>query len=158
MAVRAQVWVFKQNAAGRCLKTNTTRGPAGLQPGSMSRNPRKQPPRGTRAASDASGIVLALSASVKRQTLSEIDAPRVSVADSSTAQAAVVTVPVVGLSLEVLERALIRFALERHGGNQTHAARFLRLSRSALLYRMRKHGLAVPWRRIGSQGAEGRLR
>ena len=80
------------------------------------------------------------------------------VTSSSTAQIAQVMVPAPGLSLEVFERAIIRFALERHGGNQTHAARFLRLSRSALLYRMRKYGLAGPWCHNGSSGAEGGLR
>ena len=53
-------------------------------------------------------------------------------------------VPDAGLDLVAVERALIRFALERHGGNRTHAAEFLGLSRSALLYRMQKHGLAAP--------------
>ncbi len=53
-------------------------------------------------------------------------------------------VPDAGLDLGAVERALIRFALESHGGNRTHAAAFLGLSRSALLYRMQKFGLAVP--------------
>ena len=54
------------------------------------------------------------------------------------------TVPDSGIDLVAVERALIRFALESHGGNRTHAAEFLGLSRSALLYRMQKYGLAVP--------------
>jgi len=53
-------------------------------------------------------------------------------------------VPNSGIDLVAVERALIRFALESHGGNRTHAAEFLGLSRSALLYRMQKYGLAVP--------------
>lgn len=56
--------------------------------------------------------------------------------------AALVTVPFSGVDLEALERALIGFALARAGGNRTHAARFLGLTRSALLYRMHKYGLA----------------
>jgi two-component system NtrC family response regulator len=53
-------------------------------------------------------------------------------------------VPDSGLSIDDVERAAIAFALERTRGNRTQAARFLSLSRSALLYRMRKHGILVP--------------
>lgn len=54
----------------------------------------------------------------------------------------VVAVPRSGVDLEAVERALIAFALEQSGGNRTRAARFLRLTRSALLYRMHKYRLA----------------
>ena len=54
---------------------------------------------------------------------------------------ATLTVPMNGIDLGAVERALIQFALETHRGNRTHAAAFLRLSRSALLYRMHKYGL-----------------
>ena len=54
----------------------------------------------------------------------------------------VIAVPESGVDVEAVERALIVFALERAGGNRTRAARFLHLSRSALIYRMHKHGLA----------------
>lgn len=53
----------------------------------------------------------------------------------------VVAVPDAGADIEAVERALIAFALERTNGNRTHAARFLGLSRSALIYRMQKHQL-----------------
>jgi two-component system, NtrC family, response regulator AtoC len=49
--------------------------------------------------------------------------------------------PEEGISLEAIERELIRRALEKFDGNQTHAARFLDISRRALIYRMEKHGL-----------------
>ena len=55
--------------------------------------------------------------------------------------AAIVSVPATGVDLEAVERALIVFALDATGGNRTHAARLLRLTRSALLYRMQKYGL-----------------
>ena len=58
-----------------------------------------------------------------------------------------VTVPPSGVDLVAVERALIRFALDTHGGNRTHAAHFLGLSRSALLYRIQKYNLAQPQRR-----------
>lgn len=59
---------------------------------------------------------------------------------------AVLQVPEAGVSLDALERAVIAFALRRTGGNRTRAAQLLGLTRSALLYRMHKHGLdhAVP--------------
>lgn len=49
--------------------------------------------------------------------------------------------PEQGISLEALERDLIRRALEKFHGNQTQAARFLDISRRTLIYRMEKHGL-----------------
>lgn len=45
------------------------------------------------------------------------------------------------IELEMLERDLIKEALSRFGGNQSQAARFLGITRSALIYRMQKHGL-----------------
>jgi two-component system response regulator AtoC len=42
---------------------------------------------------------------------------------------------------EVLERRLIRLALERTGGNKTRAAELLELSSRALLYKIREYGL-----------------
>ena len=48
-----------------------------------------------------------------------------------------------GVDLDAVERALIRFALGAHDGNQTRAAAFLGVSRSALIYRMQKHGIGL---------------
>jgi two-component system NtrC family response regulator len=62
-------------------------------------------------------------------------------ADASLKGAIALAVPDSGVDVEAVERALIEFALERTRGNRTHAARFLGLSRSALIYRMHKHGL-----------------
>jgi DNA-binding NtrC family response regulator len=45
------------------------------------------------------------------------------------------------MSLEEVERCLIRKALERHGGNVSQAAQALGLSRSALYRRLQRHGL-----------------
>ncbi len=42
---------------------------------------------------------------------------------------------------EALEKALIRRALERTGGNRTHAARLLEISHRALLYKLKEYGL-----------------
>ena len=46
-----------------------------------------------------------------------------------------------GVSLDEIEREIIRRALEMHGGNRTRAARYLDITRSALLYRMQKYDL-----------------
>ena len=66
----------------------------------------------------------------------------VRLADRTTGDSVAVVIPDSGADVEAVERALIAFALERTAGNRTHAARFLGLSRSALIYRMHKHGLA----------------
>jgi DNA-binding NtrC family response regulator len=50
--------------------------------------------------------------------------------------------PEEGVSLEAVERDLITRALEKYHGNQTHAARYLDISRRTLIYRMEKHGIA----------------
>jgi len=49
--------------------------------------------------------------------------------------------PDVGISLEAVERELLLRALEKAGGNQTQAARYLDISRRTFIYRMEKHGL-----------------
>jgi transcriptional regulator of acetoin/glycerol metabolism len=45
------------------------------------------------------------------------------------------------MPLEEAERHIIRKALDRHGGNVSHAAEALGISRSALYRRLEKHGL-----------------
>ena len=50
-------------------------------------------------------------------------------------------IPDGGTSLEEIERALVELALRQAGGNQTHAARLLDISRDALRYKMKKFGL-----------------
>lgn len=42
---------------------------------------------------------------------------------------------------EMLERELIRRALEKTGGNRTHAARLLEISHRALLYKLKEYGM-----------------
>jgi DNA-binding NtrC family response regulator len=44
-------------------------------------------------------------------------------------------------TLEEQERILVVRALEAAGGNQSKAARQLRIGRDALRYKMKKHGL-----------------
>ena len=49
--------------------------------------------------------------------------------------------PVENISLEEVEREIIRYALEMHNGNQSQTARYLGITRSALIYRLEKHNL-----------------
>jgi two-component system NtrC family response regulator len=53
----------------------------------------------------------------------------------------VVNLPSDGYSLEELEREVVLEALERNGWNQTKAARFLRIPRHTLIYRMEKYAI-----------------
>ena len=53
-------------------------------------------------------------------------------------------IPAHGVDLEMVERDLIREALERNQWNQTRAAGFLHISRNTLIYRMQKFGLVAP--------------
>jgi two-component system NtrC family response regulator len=46
-----------------------------------------------------------------------------------------------GISLESVEKELLIRALEKFNGNQTHAAKYLDISRKALIYRMEKYGI-----------------
>ena len=52
-----------------------------------------------------------------------------------------VTLPAEGVSLEAVERALICAALSTAGGNQTQAAKLLKVPRHVLLYRVEKYGI-----------------
>jgi DNA-binding NtrC family response regulator len=52
------------------------------------------------------------------------------------------SLPAQGISLETVEKELIRRALEAAAGNQSHAARLLSVTRKTLMWRMEKHGLA----------------
>ncbi|HUU13717.1 MAG TPA: sigma-54 dependent transcriptional regulator [Terriglobia bacterium] len=52
----------------------------------------------------------------------------------------VLDLPKAGTSLEEVERELVGLALKQTGGNQTHAARLLDISRDALRYKMKKYG------------------
>ena len=46
------------------------------------------------------------------------------------------------LPLEEQEKRLLTEALRKAGGNQSEAARLLRISRDTLRYRMKKHGIS----------------
>jgi two-component system, NtrC family, response regulator len=54
----------------------------------------------------------------------------------------VMKLPPDGVSMDEVEEYLIREALERNEWNQTRAAKFLRITRNTLVYRMHKYGLS----------------
>jgi two-component system NtrC family response regulator len=58
--------------------------------------------------------------------------------------AGVINLPDDGYSLEQLEREVVVQALERNQWNQTAAARFLRIPRHTLIYRMEKYEIVTP--------------
>jgi len=44
----------------------------------------------------------------------------------------------------LVEREILRQALEKHGCNQTPTSQYLNITRGALIYRMQKYGLQQP--------------
>jgi DNA-binding NtrC family response regulator len=52
-------------------------------------------------------------------------------------------VPASGLSLEDVEKDLLRKALQRSGGNQSRAAGLLNITRDTLRYRLKKYGISA---------------
>lgn len=57
---------------------------------------------------------------------------------------AVINLPDEGYSLEQLEREVVVDALERNSWNQAAAARFLKIPRHTLIYRLEKYGIVQP--------------
>jgi two-component system NtrC family response regulator len=60
--------------------------------------------------------------------------------------------PEEGIDLEEVERDILVQALEKHKWNQTHAARYLNISRKTLIYRMEKFGLRPDGQEDGLDG------
>lgn len=63
-------------------------------------------------------------------------------------RSAVFTLPDEGYSLEQLEREVVLNALERNEWNQTAAARFLRIPRHTIIYRLEKYGITLPEKKV----------
>jgi DNA-binding NtrC family response regulator len=61
--------------------------------------------------------------------------------ERSAAEALHLDLPPEGISLDGVEKELILRALLKFNWNQTHAAKFLDISRKTLIYRMEKHGI-----------------
>jgi two-component system response regulator AtoC len=65
-------------------------------------------------------------------------APRIGASQAAPAPGAVFALPREGLSLDDVEMAFVRQAIERSDGNQTRAAELLGISRDQLRYRLKK--------------------
>ena len=65
-------------------------------------------------------------------------------ARTAAVSTAVINLPPEGYPLEQLEQEIVTAALERTGWNQTAAARFLRIPRHTLIYRMEKYRIVAP--------------
>ncbi len=64
--------------------------------------------------------------------------------ERTAVQADAFTLPAEGVSLDRVEETLVRQAMTRAGGNQTHAARLLGVGRDALRYKLKKFGIVAP--------------
>jgi two-component system NtrC family response regulator len=83
--------------------------------------------------------VLAKDSEVRLEDLpSEIRQPESRVANIS------LKLPDEGIDLEEVEKEILLQALEKHGWNQTQAAKYLNISRKTLIYRMEKFSLTAP--------------
>jgi two-component system NtrC family response regulator len=74
-------------------------------------------------------------------TLTLIDVPETVKYPSSTKSELWFDLPFEPISLEALEREIIRTSLLRHDGNQSQTSKYLGITRSALIYRIQKYGL-----------------
>jgi DNA-binding NtrC family response regulator len=62
-------------------------------------------------------------------------------ATNGSAANVLIQLPDDGIDLEEVEREILRQSLDKHEWNQTRAAQYLNITRSALIYRMQKFGL-----------------
>jgi two-component system, NtrC family, response regulator AtoC len=69
------------------------------------------------------------------------DLPENLTATTGHAANVLIQLPDDGIDLEEVEREILRQALDKHEWNQTRAAQYLNITRSALIYRMQKFGL-----------------
>jgi two-component system NtrC family response regulator len=77
-------------------------------------------------------------------TISINELPEKILAGGKVGTRRIISLPDDGYSLEQLEREIVLEALERNNWNQTSAARFLRIPRHVLIYRMEKYGIMTP--------------
>ena len=89
-------------------------------------------------------LIMRVSDTITREDLP--DKIRAGIAGSGAAahSAGVINLPEEGYSLEQLEREVVVESLARNGWNQTAAAKFLRIPRHTLIYRMEKYGIVPP--------------
>jgi two-component system NtrC family response regulator len=78
------------------------------------------------------------------ESISPGDLPNKILRSENVSKGGVINLPEEGYSLEQLEREVVVEALERNRWNRTNAARFLRIPRHVLLYRMEKYTIVPP--------------
>jgi len=86
----------------------------------------------------ARAVILSVSDELKIDFL-----PSSSNKTNATAEGHAIMIPTEGLSLDELEKQAIELALRVNHGNQTQAAKFLRVQRHILLYRIKKLGIRL---------------
>ena len=79
----------------------------------------------------------------KSANISSSDLPEFLQSMQPNHEALLRNLPETGISLDAVEKELIIRALQKFGGNQTRAARFLHVSRRTLAYRLEKYGIAT---------------
>jgi two-component system NtrC family response regulator len=116
------------------------RDPLGVEPEVIDKLQRYSWPGNVRELENCVERMIVL-ARESRLTLDDLPPEILRGAAAAGAGATGIDLPSQGLSLEEVERDLIRQALERTGGSVAPAARLLGVSYKTLQYRVRKHGL-----------------
>jgi len=123
-------------------KAKERHGMAGLRvnPGVISRFSTHRWPGNIRELENVVERMLVLS---NGEEITELDLPDElrSSAVAPAASSMFLDIPEEGINLDAVERELLLRALEKAGGNQTKAARYLDISRRTFIYRMEKHGI-----------------
>lgn len=86
-------------------------------------------------------VVERLCVMATENSIGSVDLPAEIRASRSNIASIGLKLPEEGISLEDVEKEIIVQSLEKHLGNQTHAARYLNISRKTLIYRLEKFGL-----------------
>jgi DNA-binding NtrC family response regulator len=86
-------------------------------------------------------MVERLAVIAESEEIGKCDLPENVIATTGNAANVLIQLPADGIDLEEVEREILRQALDKHCGNQTRAAQYLNITRSALIYRVQKYGL-----------------
>jgi transcriptional regulator of acetoin/glycerol metabolism len=89
-------------------------------------------------------IVERLAVVAEDDNVNSKDLPENLTATTAAAANVFIQLPDEGIDLEEVEREILSEALEKKGWKQTRTTQYLNVTRSALIYRMRKYGLQQP--------------
>src|SRR3990172_6488860 len=98
-------------------------------------------PLGVRVIAGAENAIERASVLRRGDTITPAELPDKLRKEKTGVENIILNLPDEGISLEDLEKKLIIKALERHKGNQAHAAEYLDITRPTLIYRMEKYGI-----------------